>query len=392
MKKNNLLFISYDFPPKCRWGIARHVEALSLMMKKYFNVEVATKSENKKSTATIFSSPESDDNFIKSRFLPYDAYVDFEYLMAWNYLFSKKIIFEYKKRGAIPNIIHNHNWMTFPAALNVKKYFNSKLVSSLHFLEKQYLGFQEIPTAIDFDNILRIEQDIMEKSERLIVFGENHKHFVSINYNVSRRKLEVIPHGLDLKQFKNYYIANPVEYNKQLNINFVGRIVVDKGIRELISVVNQLKKEFPFIKLNLIGDGHLKSEISESESINLCGFLSHEKVLEMNKNANIFCLPSYTETFGYAAIEAMACGLPIIMSKGKNVEKLLNQNEALFVEVNNSSPVSINSETLKNHLSLLIKSKEKRKELSKKSLLAAKRYSLNQMIKKTKNVYNEILS
>lgn len=391
MKKNNILFLSYDFPPRCRWGVARHVEALSSGMLKHFDVDIATKSENKKSIATIFSSSLLDDNFTKSKFLPLDSYVDFEYLLSWNYLFAKKIISEYKKKNKRPDIIHNHNWMTFPAALKIKKYFNSKIVSSLHFLEKQYVGLQEVTTEVDFLDILKIENSIMRESDILIVFGENHKNFVIENYKPNKNKIRVIPHGIDLSKFKSYK-SNPINYNKNLNINFVGRLVKEKGVLELISVINDLGKQFPFIKLNLIGEGPLESEISPNSFINSCGFLNNIEVLKMNKNANIFCLPSYTETFGYATLESMACGLPIIISAGKKVEKILNKDEALFVDVNYSNPVSIDTQKLKKNLYLLISSESERQKYANKSLSAAKRYSLNNMILKTKKVYEEVLT
>jgi len=309
--------------------------------------------------------------------------------MSWNYLFGKKIISEYESEGNFPSIIHNHTWMTFPSALMIKEHFNSKLISSLHFLEKQYDGLKETPTEIDLEDILSIENLIMEKSDAIIVFGENHKNFVLKNYNANEKKIQIINHGIDLDQHQKY-VSSPQVYIDKIRINFVGRLVPEKGVMELVQAINELKDNYPYIELNLIGDGYLKEKIVENENIVLHGFLLPQQILEMNKKANIFCFPSYTETFGYAVLEAMASGLPIITTKGERVERLLNPDEALFVNVNYCKKVSMDYGLFKNHIEQLILSSDMRQHFSQKSLVASKRYSKLNMINKTKALYESI--
>jgi 1,4-alpha-glucan branching enzyme len=388
MKKNNLLLVSYDFPPKSVWGVAKHVDVLRKEMARHFNVDVSTRFDEN-GDASIPSNEFTDNNLIKSRFLPLESYVDFEYLMAWNYLLGKKIISKYQNNLTNPHIVHNHTWMTFPAALQVSRFFNSKLVSSMHFLERQYSGFQDIPTEIDLEDILKVENAIVRESDALIVFGENHKNFVIDNYAVNKTKLCVVHHGLDLDDYKDY-LASPSKSSESVVINFVGRIVPEKGIVELISAVDKLKERYPYIQLNLIGEGNLRGNIQNDQHVVSHGFLSPEKVSEMNQGADIFCFPSYTETFGYAVLEAMACGLPIICSRGKKVEKLLYDDEALFVDIDYSNPVSVDSKQLEQHLETLITSPKLRKELASKSVSASKRYCQSDMLIKIKDVYDSL--
>lgn len=380
--------ITYDFPPKSKWGVASHVEILSSNLKKYYTLDVATKCENQNELASILSTEEADNHLSKSEYLWKDAYVDFEYLMDWNYLFARKIIKELNNRSRIPKIIHNHNWMTFPAALSIKSYYGSSLISTLHFLEKQYNNVQETPSLVDLQGIYEIERKIMKFSDKLIVFGKNHKNFVLNNYHVYEKKLVVIPSGLDLNKFKKYRCSSK-RSNKYFTINFVGRLVHEKGIIELVSAVNQISQTYPFVRLNIFGDGYLYDQIIENQNIKKHGFVKGNRLFQFHKQADAFCLPSYTETFGYATLEAMACGLPIVTSRGKNVEKLLEDHEGLFIDLKDGNHTVINEEQLIGHLIKLINFKEERIELSSRSLLAAKRYSLRNMINLIRDLYDK---
>lgn len=389
MKKENILIISYDLPPKSLWGVATHVNQLVTKLRDSFSIDLASRFWNKDNPyVTITSNTFADQELIQSKNKPLDSYSDFENLMAWNLLFAKKIIKERKERNR-PKLIHNHNWMTFPAALNVSNYFNIPIISSMHFLEKQYLLSNYCPTSVDFEDILSIEGKVFDLSSEILVFGNNHRNFVIKNYGCDPNKIRIVPHGVD--ENKRNLMNKEIQKNC-INITYAGRLVPEKGIIDLLKVVREIKKKYSNIILNVAGTGPLKNYLKRyyhDDFIKYHGFLTKENLYSLFAKSDIFCFPSYTETFGIASLEAAANGLPIITSRGKNIEKIFQENEAYFVDIEIIDNKSLlNKKQLYNNLEILITNKGLREEYSNRAYLASKRFTTEKMIEKVKKLYH----
>lgn len=391
--KKNLMIISYDLPPHSMWGVASNVDQIVKGINGDYNLDVVSRSCNSDNEfVTIPSNLSADRELIQSPLQPLDSYVDFEYLMSWNYLLARKIISE-RKNAKQPDLVHNHNWMTFPAAKEVAQYFKLPIVSSLHFLEKQYLEANNFPTSVDFMDILSIETDLLRHSSRLIVFGKNHKDFVLKNYDCDEKKIIIIPHGVESNGTGEKCEAK--EDTSYVNITFAGRLVPEKGLVELLDAVYALHSKYPHIKLNIAGKGRLEEGLKTRyghDFIKFHGFLSRNELYELYSNSDIFCFPSYTETFGLTPLEAAAKGLPIITSKGNSVECLFQETEALFVDVHlKEGKLNLDVDQLYLNLEILITNEHIREEYANNALHASKRYSVRNMLHKLKETYDSLL-
>ncbi|MEM1510311.1 MAG: glycosyltransferase family 4 protein [Thermofilaceae archaeon] len=152
--------------------------------------------------------------------------------------------------------------------------------------------------------------------------------------------------GLDLTR----YIFNPecasISNRRTVTVISVGRLVEVKGHEYLIAACNILIKKGYNVKTIIIGDGPRKNILSNlikklglSDRVKLIGRLPHEEVLKYLYNSNIFVFPSIscrdgsTEALGYACVEAMACGLPVVASNvGGIPEYVINDQTGLLVE------------------------------------------------------------
>jgi glycosyltransferase involved in cell wall biosynthesis len=119
---------------------------------------------------------------------------------------------------------------------------------------------------------------------------------------------------------------------------FVGRLIAEKGIFELLAAFAQLIERRP-CRLVMVGDGAAAAELARrvselglDASVSLTGFLSGERLLDAYRSADVFVLPSYREGFPTAIIEAMAAGLPIVTTGAQGMaDHLADGHNALLV-------------------------------------------------------------
>ncbi|MBP9741973.1 MAG: glycosyltransferase [Burkholderiales bacterium] len=149
----------------------------------------------------------------------------------------------------------------------------------------------------------------------------------------------IIPNGIDL----------PEGFQKQVNesktVLFLGRIHPIKGLAMLLEAWAKLESSFPDWQLKIVGPdnvGHL-SELQELQSkLSLQRVVFISAVYEQQKwqeyhNADLFVLPSYSENFAMSVAEALACGVPAVVSKGAPWQELDAYNAGCWVDTDSSS-------------------------------------------------------
>ncbi|MBX9865721.1 MAG: glycosyltransferase [Burkholderiales bacterium] len=149
----------------------------------------------------------------------------------------------------------------------------------------------------------------------------------------------IIPNGIDI----------PKGFSKQSSslktVLFLGRIHPIKGLDMLLEAWHQLESDFPDWQLKIIGPdnvGHLADLQALQRKFNLQRVIFGGAVYEQQKwqeyhNADVFVLPSYSENFAMSVAEALACGVPAVVSKGAPWEELETHNAGLWVEIDNLS-------------------------------------------------------
>jgi len=128
---------------------------------------------------------------------------------------------------------------------------------------------------------------------------------------------EVVPIGIDFKGIGRIKAAETTS-----EIIYAGRLISHKNVDLLIKALVSVKREVPDVRMIIIGDGpeymklrQLSADLGLDNNIRFTGFLeNYAEVVSMMKSSKVFAMPSTREGFGIAALEANACGLPVITS------------------------------------------------------------------------------
>lgn len=147
-------------------------------------------------------------------------------------------------------------------------------------------------------------------------------------------KITIIPNGVDTNQF---IPGDPIPDQGPLKLLCVARLIKRKGQHHLIEVIKRITDQGVDVTLEMVGSGDAEGEyraLAESlqveDRINFRGYIPREEVPEFYARAHVFVLPSNNEGMSVATLEAMACGLPVIVSRTPGTEDLVKEGENGF--------------------------------------------------------------
>lgn len=174
-----------------------------------------------------------------------------------------------------------------------------------------------------------IKKFTMNQVDQFICPTERAKNALIIE-GVSKSRITIIPLGVDLLQFR----PGKKQKKRKLTILFVGRLVEEKGLLDLISAYQSIQK-LP-VKIQIVGKGPLKNKIKQNKNISVLSN-RYENIQIIYQNADIMVIPSKTtrtweEQYGMVVVEAMASGLPIIAYKSGALKEVLSSAAYLVRE------------------------------------------------------------
>jgi len=221
----------------------------------------------------------------------------------------------------------------------------------------------------------------------------------SARFHLTNRQA-VIPIGIDLSAFahlpdRRIFFDKHPETTSTRNILFLSRIDEKKGLDLLIKAFSSIVPEHPEVRLIVCGDGdpalvtslkHLAASLGISNSITWTGFIQGETRLAAYAAAEIFVLPSHSENFGIALLEAMAAGLPCISTD--QVALAVDAVQEQAVQLSARDPVA-----LKENIHSLLMSMTRRQCLSAAARrIACRDYSHPAMGASLNQLYNDVVN
>jgi N-acetyl-alpha-D-glucosaminyl L-malate synthase BshA len=211
----------------------------------------------------------------------------------------------------------------------LKKKKDIKIITTLHGTDITLVGLEP--------SFLPLVKFSIEESDGVTAVSRFLKEKTITNYYIDKH-IEVIPNFIDTELFKpmeactfRKHIAPDGEKILVHTSNF--RQV--KRVTDTIRILERVIKEVP-TKLILVGDGPDRSECERlCRQLNLfehVKFLGkQEGLVEILNSADIFLIPSQSESFGLAALEAMSCGKPVVSSSVGGLPELIKHNETGFI-------------------------------------------------------------
>ena len=220
-------------------------------------------------------------------------------------------------------------YLFLPPALLMKYLFGKKVI--LRLLCSGQFGDFWRANQLKWKNVVMASSKMIDR----IVFLSNDIKRELIENRFPLERLAYISNGVDIDRFK----PRRGNRNRDLkNICFVGRLEEQKGVEYLMKAVAAIQSKGKDIRLFIVGDGQLSNTLKDlSKSLGLedhavfIGFT--QDVLPYYQDADIFVLPSISEGMSVSLLEAMSCGLPVVVtSAGGNTEIVdpdLNNNDVV---------------------------------------------------------------
>lgn len=156
-------------------------------------------------------------------------------------------------------------------------------------------------------------------------------------YGLDRKSIPVLHTGIDLQLFH----ALPLSKAAHPTIIFVGKMVRNKGVEILVDAACNLARDFPDLRLRLLGGGEdqvktlVRQKVSDhglERMLDMPGYVDRKSLPEHLSRAHIFAAPSrYEGGPGFVYLEAMACGLPVIGCQGSGAAEVIRDGETGFL-------------------------------------------------------------
>jgi len=330
-----ILMLSWEYPPRIVGGIARHVQELSEALAQ-LGVEVHV---------ITAAHPEAPAEAVENGVALHRVGVPFtpspstllEQVYALNAAIESRaepLLSEWLHAGKRrPILIHAHDWLVEPAARALKHRFKLPLIATLHATEHGRHGGLHTDLS---RTISHHEWQLSYEAWRVIVCShfmrDEVHHILSVPYD----KMDVIPNGIRSEKFAfefpqqeratfRAHFALP----DQPLILFVGRMVREKGIHVLLQAMPLVKAYVPNAKLVIVGGGwraHLEAFtrfLRMESSVCFTGFIPDEELLRLYRVVDVAVYPSLYEPFGIVALEAMAAGVPVVVSDAGGLKEVV---------------------------------------------------------------------
>jgi glycogen(starch) synthase len=221
------------------------------------------------------------------------------------------------------DIIHAHDWMTYPAAIAVAAITGKPLVVQVHSTEFDRSG--EHVNQFIYD----IERKGMHAADRVIAVSHLTRNIIISRYGVPGEKVEVVYNAVDRNGQGLNLPEVGIEKDEKI-VLFLGRITMQKGPEYFLAAAKKVLEQYERVKFVMAGSGDMMRRTIEmaaglgiGQKVLFTGFLHGEDVEKIYRMADLYVMPSVSEPFGIAPLEALNHDVPVIISKQSGVAEVL---------------------------------------------------------------------
>jgi len=221
------------------------------------------------------------------------------------------------------DIIHAHDWLTYPAGVHAKGITGRPLCIHVHATDFDRSRGKVNPT------VYAIEKDGMDHADCIMCVSELTRQTVINQYHQDPRKC-VAMHNAVYPLSKDILDIELQKNPDEKVVTFLGRITMQKGPEYFIEAARKVLTRSHNIRFCFAGSGDMLNAMIDLAAIygiadrcHFPGFQRGEDVYKCYKNSDVFVMPSVSEPFGIAPLEAMQCGCPCIISKQSGCGEIL---------------------------------------------------------------------
>lgn len=222
------------------------------------------------------------------------------------------------------DIVHAHDWMTYPAGIAVAAVSGRPLIVHVHSTEFDRSG--ENVNQVIYD----IERKGMHTADKVIAVSYFTRNIIISRYGVSGEKVEVVHNGVECNSNSNWALSETGINKGEKIVLFLGRITMQKGPEYFLGAAKKVLEVMDDVKFVMVGSGdmmhraiEMAAELGIGSKVLFTGFLHGEDVQKIYKMADLFVMPSVSEPFGIVPLEALDNDVPVIISKQSGVSEVL---------------------------------------------------------------------
>jgi glycogen synthase len=221
------------------------------------------------------------------------------------------------------DIIHAHDWLTYPAGIEAKKSSGKPLVVHVHATEFDRCGENYNK------QVFEIEKSGMEFADKVITVSEFTRNMVIERYKINPSKIETVHNGVMPVKNKNTNL-NVTNGITDYIVTFLGRITRQKGPEYFIQAAFKVLQKMDNVRFVMAGSGDMLDAIIAdvarlkiADKFHFTGFLKGDDVNRIYSLSDLYIMPSVSEPFGISPLEAIQNNVPVIISRQSGVSEVL---------------------------------------------------------------------
>ncbi len=218
------------------------------------------------------------------------------------------------------DVIHAHDWLSFPAGMIAKEISGKPLIAHVHATEYDRSG-ENVN-----QNVRDIEFKGMLAADKVLTVSNFTRQILIHKYGIDPAKIEVVYNGIEDNK-------EPVESQKKFTekiVSYLGRVTFQKGPEYFIEAASKVLKKDKGYRFVMAGTGDMLNrmikrvaELRISSHFHFTGFLKGKDVDTMFAMSDVYVMPSVSEPFGISPLEALKSNVPVIISKQSGVQEVL---------------------------------------------------------------------
>lgn len=222
------------------------------------------------------------------------------------------------------DVIHAHDWLTYPAGIHAKQISGKPMVIHVH--------------ATDYDRsrgnvnpeVYAIEKNGMDFADHIITVSNLTRNTVIEKYHQDPSKVTTVHNAVEPLSPEIVSIQDKRGVKDKV-VTFLGRITMQKGPEYFVEAAAKVLAKAPNVRFVMAGSGDMLDEMIRlaasrniSDRFHFTGFMKGKQVYEVLKSSDVYVMPSVSEPFGISPLEAMQCGVPTIISKQSGCAEILD--------------------------------------------------------------------
>lgn len=386
-----ILMLTWEYPPRVVGGISKVVYDLShRLIKDGHQVTVVTYRDG---DTSYYEDDEGINVYRVDNYMIHpNNFVD--WIMQLNFNMVAKASELMNKFGKF-DVIHAHDWLVSYAAKSLKEAYDVPMVATIHATENgRNSGIHDETQRYINDS----EWQLTYEASEVIVNSNYMKNEIQRIFGLPYDKINVIPNGVKLDKFegieRDYDLRRQYAMDNEKIILYVGRLVYEKGVQNLIGAMPKILENYHDSKLVICGRGGMMDELKQEahnlgidEKVYFVGYCDAAKVQKMYINADIAVFPSTYEPFGIVALEGMLSGTPTVVSDVGGLNEIVEHG------VTGMKSYAGNSNSIADSILALLYDQELCDRVSKNAIEVVKeKYNWNIIAQATFKTYEKAIS